>query len=510
MHSTLLDQETMLFDLPQGSPELRGVLLYPHSYAVGMSSLATHTLYAGLNDKKMHWERVFIDPARDSTRFGHLCSLESHTLLRDFDVIALTSSYELDWPAIPAALESGGVAPLREDRQQGPLIIAGGPAISTAPLPLSSIYDVAYSGEIEPMLPLLKQALLAGSKLETLEQLAALPGFFVPELHADLQPGMIKRRCALDLNEFDTTSVVLSPKAEFANRFLVEMGRGCGRSCSFCLARRLYRPLRWRSTERILAAVQAGLKFTDDIGLVAAAVSDFPELDELCAGLEDLSPNLALSTSSVRMESATPTFLRLLARGGQRTVTFAPEAATERLRQAIGKTLPDSDIFGAVERAAQAGLSRVRLYFMIGLPTETASDRVAIADLAQRLITAFPTLHFRLNVGAFSPRPHTPFEMQPLPPLRDLRNWLSQVQRSLRGLPHLEVSTESARWGAMQAALSRADHRLGLALVKQPPTGFGELVASFASEGLDFDELIAAQDESQFLPWKIVDPACTD
>lgn len=510
MQNGFVHQERVLLNLAQGTPELRGVILYPQSYAVAMSSLATHTLYAGLNDEEMRWERAFMDPARDSTRWTRVCSLESHTSLRDFDVIAITSSFELDWPAIPAALEAGGVCPLREGRRGQPLIIVGGPAISAAPLPLSALYDAACIGEIEPVLVELKRALLAGSPQETLQRLSEIPGFYVPEVHTELQPQSLKRRCARDLDAFDTTSVVLSPEAEFADRFLIEMGRGCGRSCSFCLARRLYRPLRWRSLERIIEAARRGLAHTHDLGFVAAAVSDYPQLDEFCAELSALSPQLRVSTSSVRMESATPAFLSLLAGGGQRTVTYAPEAATERLRQAIGKHLPDDEIFGAVERAATAGLTRIRLYFMVGLPTETGSDRMAIADLAQRLTSAFPTLHFRLNVGAFSPRPHTPFEYEALPPLRDLRNWLSQVQRSLRGLPHVDVSTESARWAAMQAAMSRADERLGLALVNHPPLAFSELVESFAVEGLDFETLTAAPDQGGFLPWKVVDPSCAD
>ncbi|MEI6503617.1 MAG: radical SAM protein, partial [Armatimonadota bacterium] len=298
--------------------------------------------------------------------------------------------------------------------------------------------------------------------------------------------------------------------AEFADRFLVEIGRGCGRSCSFCLARQVYKPLRWRSPEKVLAAVRRGLQWTNDFGLVAAAVSDYPGLDDLCRDLGALSPGLRVSTSSVRMETASLPFLQLLANGGQRTVTFAPEAATERLRREIGKNLPEHELFDAIERAMQAGLSRVRLYFMVGLPTETDDDRAEIAALAARLTQAFPATHFRLNAGAFSPRPHTPFEKLPLPPLRELRNWLSQVQRSLRGLPRVEVATDSARWAAMQAALSRSDARLGLALARHRPRAFTDLVSALAAEGLDFEQLIAAQDDSTRLPWKVVNPACAD
>jgi len=174
-------------------------------------------------------------------------------------------------------------------------------------------------------------------------------------------------------------------------------------------------------------------------------VSDYPELDDLCAALEKLAPNLRLSTSSVRLESATPRFLRLLARGGQRTVTFAPEAATERLRQAIGKHLPEQEILAAVERAAAAGLTRVRLYFMVGLPTETEEDRAGLTTLRNASPGSFRSC-ISAEHRAFSPRPHTPFEMQALPAQRDLRNRLTAGQHSLRALPRVEVATESARW----------------------------------------------------------------
>lgn len=514
--SDLLAEEKLLITGPQpGAGRRRGVLLFPHSYALGMASLATHTLYAALNAPgEMAWERAFIDPARDSAGAGIVRSIESGALLGDFDVIALTSSFELDWPAIPDALEAGGVPPLRETRCEltttCPLVIAGGPAISAAPLPLAALYDVAYIGEIEPVLPVLHEALTRDDRQAALERLAEVPGFFVPDLHPERRAGMLARRCARNLDDFETASAILTPHSEFPGRFLVEMGRGCGRSCSFCLARRIYRPLRWRSLPRLMDTIRRGLQHTHDLGLIAAAVSDYPDLAGLCAELAALPGDVSLTTSSVRLESATPELLRVLARGGQQTVTYAPEAATERLRAAIGKQMSDDEIFSAIERAAQAGLGRVRLYFMVGLPTETEADREAIADLAQRLTQQFPRLSFRFNVGAFSPRPHTPFEFEPLPPLRDLRTWLADVQKALRPLPRLEVNIDSAKWATMQAAFSRADERLALALMKHPPAGYNELVASLAAEGLVVDELVSRPDESALLPWKIVDPRCAD
>ncbi|MBU0610590.1 MAG: B12-binding domain-containing radical SAM protein, partial [Armatimonadetes bacterium] len=343
MRRNLLTEEKLLTPARRTATPRRGVLLFPNSYAVGMASLATHALYAALNARDaMAWERAFAGTAEGSTGPRALCSLESGAPLRDFDVIAVTSSYELDWPAIPAALAAGSVAPLRRERRESgpaPLVIAGGPAITTAPLPLAEIYDAAYIGEIEPALPALCEALALANPQETLERLAAIPGFFVPELHGEPRPGMLPRQCARDLDNFETASAILTPRSEFPNRFLVEIGRGCGRGCSFCLARQIYRPLRWRSLPRIMDTVRRGLRHTNDLGLIAAAVSDYPDLPGLCAALATLPPEVNLSTSSIRLESASAELLALLAGHGQRTVTYAPEAATERLRGAIGKTL---------------------------------------------------------------------------------------------------------------------------------------------------------------------------
>lgn len=514
MSASLLDAERLLIAPPARHAPRRGVLLFPHSYAVGMASLATHTLYARLNETgAMAWERAFATPAGDRGDLASTRSVESGIPLRDFDVVAVTSSYELDWPTIPAALAAGGVAPLRRDRQDegsAPLVIAGGPAISAAPRPLAAIMDALYLGEVEPALPELRAALLPGHRAEALAALAAIPGCYVPELHPEPASRALPRRCARDLDAFETTSVILTPHAEFPNRFLVEIGRGCGRGCSFCLARQLYRPPRWRSLPRVMDTVRRGLAYTNDLGLIAAAVSDYPELPDLCAELAALPPEVNISTSSIRLETASPELLALLARRGQKTVTYAPEAATERLRRAIGKTLGDDTLFAAVERAAAAGLTRVRLYFMVGLPTETPEDRNALPDLARRLTAAFPRLSFHCSVGAFSPRPHTPFELEPVAPLRDLRNWLGEAQRSLRALRRVEVTTDSARWAAMQAAMSRADERLGVALARHHPQGFSALVRALEAEGLDWEALTGLQDATGELPWKIVDMRCHD
>lgn len=498
--------ETWLVPQPPLQGRVRGVLLFPSSYAVGMSSLATHTLFELLNAEGIVCERAFADP--DKRR--PVTSVETGTRLDDFDFVAVTTSYEIDWLAIVHGLLDTGIPLRREERTRGPLVLMGGPSLTCAPLPLAQVYDAAFIGEIEPAIGVLRKALTADSPEEALELLASEPGFYVPDLHGTPAPASLRRRCLRDLDSFPTASVALSAQTLFANRHLVEIGRGCGRGCKFCLARQAYAPLRWRSLDAILDAVRRGLQHTRDLGLIAAAVSDYPDLSGLCQGLRSLAPDLRVSTSSIRLESATSEFLELLAQGGQQTVTFAPEAASEALRTRIGKTMPDAALYAAVERAVAAGLTRIRLYFMVGLPTETAEDREALYPLAADLAQTFKQAQFQLSVGAFSPRPHTPFAAAPLAPLGELQQWLGEPVRRLRQVKRVSVSTDSAQASALQCLFSRADDRLAPALAQVPDMGYAGLLRALRAAGLDVDALLGPQPDTPDEPWKVVDYRCAD
>ncbi|MGC9320329.1 MAG: hypothetical protein ACP5KN_20005, partial [Armatimonadota bacterium] len=317
----ILADEVYAHGPPAASGRLRVGLLFPADYAVGMANLAVQALYRLLNARgDVLCERVFYPGIRERgrQRDGTLRSLEHATALGGFDVIAITSSFELDWLNIPVALREGGVPPLAEERaRQAPLVIAGGPAVTANPAPLGGLADVLFIGEAEPVVDDLLDALLEtnmrsrSGRQQLLERLAAMPGFYVPALPPE---GAIDRVLLDDLDGVPTTTEVLTPRSEFPRTFLIETGRGCPRSCRFCLARRIYHPVRTRSAECILDSARLGLKLTDRIGLVGAAVADHPRIEEIAGEIVGLGGRV--STSSLRAEGVTAELIEALAAGG--------------------------------------------------------------------------------------------------------------------------------------------------------------------------------------------------
>jgi radical SAM superfamily enzyme YgiQ (UPF0313 family) len=433
------------------------VLLFPNTYELGMSSLAVQTLFALANNAGLTCERAFL-PAGP---LSDVRSLESDTPLAGFDFVLVTTSYEVDWLVLPAMLQAGGLPARRAERdEQYPLVIAGGPAVTCNPRPLSVVADVLVMGEVEPIAPELLGILNAAeTREEVLERLATLPGVLLPGVSA--LP--VKRLAAQGLDEHLTETVLLTPDTEFSNRFLIELSRGCGRSCDFCLARCLYAPFRVRRLETILRRVGQALEHTDRVGLVAAAVSDYPWVDDLATELRALGARL--SVSSVRAESVSPALLRALAESGQDTLTLAPEAGTESLRRSIGKGMTDADLFAAAERARDAGLSRLKLYFMVGLPGEAKADVEAIPDLVARLRVAVPRMMVSAALGPFSPRPHTPLEREAMLPAGEIERRLRAATAQLRKAGVHDVHSGPVRWAEVQTVLSRGDEAVGEALV---------------------------------------------
>jgi len=509
----LLAAETRLVGAWSTPAHIQVCLLYPNTYHTGMSSLAVHSLYTLLNGlADFSCERAFLPSQTEIAdlrrRNQPLCSLESDTPLGGFDVLALTTSFELDWLNLPLCLDLAGVPALHTDRTpQHPFLLGGGPCFTANPAPVLDIFDAIYVGEIEPALPHLQQ-MAEVARSQWREHLGDCPGFIIPDLTNSPAP----RRCAADLDDFPTATTVLTPHTEFADSYLIEMSRGCGRGCSFCLAGQIYRPVRHRRPEVLLEPIADALAHTDRIGLVAASVSDYPWLNELCDGLQAIEPPPKVSVSSMRADGGNKRLFELLAASGQRSVTFAPETGTEALRDSVCKHLSDRQLHEAIAAAVGAGLTSVKLYFIIGLPEETEHDRNAIPALVQELSAEFAQCSWSISVNPFVPKPHTALQAVGVPQIQTMRGYLARLTDALEQLPRVQVRTGSGRWAAVQAAISRGDSRLAPALVTAgvKQADFSELRRIFADAGHDLATCAEPLKPGAGYPWDIVNPVCYD
>jgi radical SAM superfamily enzyme YgiQ (UPF0313 family) len=275
---------------------------------------------------------------------------------------------------------------------------------------------------------------------------------------------VVKRRLP-DVNRFETRSILKTPKAEYGHMQLLEVGKGCGRGCRFCLEGQVYRPVRHRSLDALRESVREIARESKRIGLVGACVSDYPWIDELMTILED--NGVEVSISSLRADSLSEGLVAALARGGHRTLTVAPEAGTERLRQVIRKAISVAQLFEACGLLRRHGIPNLKCYFMIGLPTETADDVLAIPDLAARMLERLqvagpdgrPFGKLTLSVSTFVPKPWTPLQWAAFDDPRALADKLDVIKRGA-GRLGVRVVHENPREAALQALLARGDRRV--------------------------------------------------
>jgi len=506
-------------------------LIYPNAYAVGMSNLGFQTIYQHLNAlPDIVCERVFLPDPADVAEMQRTqsppFSLESQRPLSDFHMLGFSVTYEGDYINVLRLLDLAGI-PLRaaDRRPHDPLVLMGGVCAFSNPEPLASFMDFIVVGEGEELVTELMEAYRERyrDRASFLDLLVALPGVYVPERYAvryaaddtlaEVTPGggapaiVVKRRLR-DVNAFRTIAAVKTPNAEYGHMALLEVGKGCGRGCRFCLEGQVYRPVRHRSVAALRETIEQLARDGEKrIGLVGACVSDYPWIGELLKVVED--NGMELSISSLRADSLTEDLAASLARGGHRTLTIAPEAGTERLRRAIRKAITDEQILAACDLVRAQGIPNLKTYFMIGQPTETDDDVAAIPDLARRMLDRLRALdrqgrpfgRLTLSISSFVPKPWTPFQWAPFAGAGALAAKLDTIKRGVGGMATVRVLHENPREAALQALLARGDRRVGDFLERAARLG-GDWRRALREWGGDLDfHTTRVRGLDERLPW---------
>lgn len=508
-------------------------LVYPNHYATAMSNLGFQAVYSLCNSfPDIVCERAFLPPAVELKEYkksgSRLLSLESQRPLSDFDVLAFSVSFENDYLNIPAIFDLAGIPPFAADRDASfPLVMAGGAALFLNPEPVAELLDLICVGEGEAILsPLLDFLRTRGdaTREELLDKAIHLPGVYVPSRYqitydnggvAEIRslgdaPSRVKRVWDSDLNSSVVSSALFAPGTEFSDMYLIEVSRGCPRGCRFCAAGFIYHPFRQRSLEMLKKEAARGMELKERIGLVGAAVSDYRELGELCRFISEKGGKV--SVSSLRIDALDENLLDILHSSGHKTVALAPEGGSQRLRDFIKKDLTEEQILDACDTLIGRDILNLKLYFIIGLPTETEEDLAEMAALIEKIrqrVIAAAKKNRRLgsvllSVNPFVPKPFTPLQWCGMEALASLEKKYQYLRRAVGSLSNVKIQLESLREAFLQALLSRGDRRMAAFLVKTHQEGSWKRAAKELR--LDTESLVTrtvALDE--ILPWDTID-----
>ena len=516
----------------------RFALVYPNTYFVGMSNLGLHIIYDLLNRRKdTACERVFLPDRTELPRYERtqtpMMSVETQTPLADFTVIGFAISFEMDYFHVVKMLALSHVQMFSEKRTaRDPLVIAGGPCATFNPEPLAALVDAFVIGEGEVILPALMDAYhesvrRGADRAALLRRLARVPGVYVPALYRVTYnaegriaafssegetPPTVTRQWVRDLDAHPAHTVVVTEDTEF-NLYLIETARGCGRHCRFCMAGYCFRRPRNRSLSVIEEEVRAALPYGKKIGLMGAAISDYPEIDKLCRSI--LGEGLSMSVASFRADSVTQELVEALAASGLQTLTLAPEAGSARMRAIINKGIEEHHLFTAIDLGAAAHIPNFKLYIMVGLPFEEDADITAIIDLAERLRSYMDEQGNRgtltLSVNPFVPKPFTPFQWMPMADKKRLDAVMRTLTQALRRHKKIVVNFESPKEALVQAILARGDRRLSLPLMRAAAgRGAKDLVGEMRADGLSPAAYLTREwAEDERLPWEHLDMGFT-
>jgi len=520
---------------------LRVALAFPNTYFVGMSNLGFQTVYRLFNaEDGIVCERVFLPPKSEiaalKTSGASLVTLESQTLVRDFDILAFSVSFEWDYTNVLTMLRLAGI-PARADQRthHDPLVMIGGAVTFVNPEPLALFADVIAVGEGEALIPPLLEAFTqASDRDDLLHRLVQARGYYVPSFYdvhyresgsierfeprAGTGAPAVVRKAALKTTEAVDPPVtsIFTPDTEFGSRFLIEVVRGCANLCRFCWAGYNYLPVRSFPKERILELAEAARPYSAKAGLVSIALCDHPDIEEILTRLAAMG--YSISPASLRLDDLTPTLLNLLRASGERTVTIAPEVGSDRLRRVVNKTVTNDEILEATELIFASGMENLKLYYMIGIPTETDDDLVAIRDqvLQMRDIMmrhAKGRGHVGRIIGSVNPlvpKPGTAYQWLAMEDDASIDRKIKRLRTLTADIENVYFNIKSERSSFYQALLSLGDRRVAPAIEAAERNG-GNWRAAVKEADVDADFYVFRdRSEDPMLPWDIIDGGMKD
>ena len=513
--------------------EQKVAIVYPNTYFVGMSNLGLHIIYEEINlHPSSVCERIFLPEKKELDAYDKtktpLMSVETQRPMHQFDVVAFDVTFEMDYFHIPLMLRHGRV-PVTSEARTGfdPIVIAGGPCATFNPEPFADFIDAFIIGEGEGIVTAVLDRIRLGrengeGREETIAALAQIDGVYVPVLYtpqyddnkrfvgydiADGAPQIIRRHFEPLTSGGET--VIATNFTEFGAMYIIEVARGCGRHCRFCMAGYCFRVPRVRPLDILKEGVDRAEKLGKKVGLMGAAISDYPEVDELVTYIR--SKDMRYSCASLRADSLTQAVVDGLAESGQKTITIAPETGSERLRRVINKGISEENLRTAAQLSAKSGIQHMRLYIMIGLPTETDEDIDAIVGLAERTQAHMAEVgckgRLTLSINPFIPKPFTPFQWMAMDHQKSVEKKLQYIKKSLQKNRRIEVLVESPKEAYIQGVLARGDRRLGKVLAACAlDRGSKSFKSEMKKAGLDMDDCNYRERKFEdYLPWSHLD-----